>query len=90
MSVPALCRRSRPAPRFAVDETELSRFRGWLDGRGYAAGTARLWANRVRAAYALGATSPDEVDAIYRNLSHSMRVTTRQALREFIEFRGSG
>jgi hypothetical protein len=89
MSAPANARR-RPEPVLTVDEADLSRFRAWLAGRGYADRTASEWVRRVRSAYARGARSPGEVDAVFKNLSQPSRAGFRQALGAFVTSREAG
>ena len=90
MSIPPLSRRPRPEGGLPVDEKELSRFRAWLVGRGYADETARIWACRIRRAYAFGVGSPDEVDAVFRRKTNPTRCGIRQALQNFDAFRRAG
>ena len=90
MSAPALSRRPRPEGGLPVDEEELSRFRAWLVGRGYADETARIWACRIRRAYAFGVGSPDEVDAVFRRKPTPTRCGIRQALQNLDAFRRAG
>ncbi len=87
MSTPAPCR-PRPAPvGLPVDPADLSRFAVWLAARGYAERTAAEWVRRVRWAFAHGCAHPDDVDAVFVNLSQPGRSGLRQALRAFVESR---
>ena len=90
MSAPSLSRRHRPEGGLPVDEEELSRFRAWLVGRGYADRTATEWIRRVRWAFAHGCAHPDDVDAVFWNLSQPRRSGFRQALGAFVESRRAG
>ena len=90
MSTPALSRRSEPAPVLAVDAAELSRFRSWLLGRGYADRTAGTWARADWLALARGAGGAGEVDKYFGGLRQNSRGVIRAALREFDEFREAG
>ena len=90
MSAPALSRRPRPEGGLPVDEGALHRFRAWLIGRGYAERTATEWIRRVRWAFAHGCAHPDDVDAVFGNLSQPRRSGLRQALGAFAEFQGAG
>lgn len=90
MSAPALSRRPRPKGGLPVDEEELSRFRAWLVGRGYADRTAKTWACRIRRAYALGVGSPDEVDTVLWPHANPTRTGLRQALQNLDAFRRAG
>jgi hypothetical protein len=90
MSTPCPADRPRPEGGLPVDEEELSRFRAWLVDRGYADETARIWACRIRRAYAFGVGSPDEVDAVFMRKTTPTRCGIRQALQNFDAFRRAG
>ena len=90
MSAPALSRRPRPDAGLPVDEEELSRFRAWLVGRGYADRTATTWACRIRRAYALGVGSPDDVDTVLWRHTNVTCTGLRQALQNLDAFRRAG
>ncbi len=90
MSAPALSRRPRPGPALPVDEEEMRRWVLWLIARGYAESTARLWASKIRTAYAHGIGSPDAVGDEFLNWSSPLRSSLRQALRELDAFRRAG
>jgi|GEM_PF-6446249 hypothetical protein len=66
---------------------EHARFAAWLLRRGYAPRTVEKFVRDVGYAFAAGATTADEVDAVFARARAARRANLRAAARVYGEYR---